>query len=303
MIDYYPFGMEITPPTGVNSGKNPYLYSGKELDRMHGLNQYDFTGRWTDNALAGFTTVDPLAEYHFSESPYSYCGNDPVNRIDPTGLDWYYNQDGEDPVWMDGDEDIPGYEFHSRNYCTADKNDNYQWKKYGPQDGGQSFGVTEAMLSLWQSESASYNNTTEGIDAGGNDGNNNNNNSGNNDVSEIIDLGFKSNDVVDKAGTLTSASILGAQKLGNTLAKTNYAILKVTALEVAGKVTGWISLVDNSRKFIADPKGNWWNGVQVLGQIGLTACGAETALMIYNLSTLTIDLAISGYNAYNNSQP
>ncbi len=87
-IDYYPFGMEITPPTGTNSGTNPYLYSGKEIDRMHGLNEYDFSARWQDAANPGFTTMDPLAELAPWDSPYAYCGDDPVNRIDPTGM-WY----------------------------------------------------------------------------------------------------------------------------------------------------------------------------------------------------------------------
>ena len=86
-IDYYPFGMEITPPTGTNSGNNPYLYSGKEIDRMHGLNEYDFSARWQDAAIMGFTTMDPLAEQTPWNSPYAYCSNDPVNRVDPTGMD------------------------------------------------------------------------------------------------------------------------------------------------------------------------------------------------------------------------
>jgi RHS repeat-associated protein len=64
-------------------------FCGKELDRMHGQEQYDFSARWYDYALQSFTTPDPHAENHYSESPYSYCGDDPVNRIDPTGLDWY----------------------------------------------------------------------------------------------------------------------------------------------------------------------------------------------------------------------
>jgi len=37
--------------------------------------------------VPGFTTPDPLAETHTWESPYVYCGGDPVNRMDPTGLE------------------------------------------------------------------------------------------------------------------------------------------------------------------------------------------------------------------------
>ena len=45
--------------------------------------------------MPGFTTPDPLAETHTWESPYAYCGGDPVNRMDPTGLEWYTNNDGQ----------------------------------------------------------------------------------------------------------------------------------------------------------------------------------------------------------------
>ena len=34
-------------------------------------------------------SLTPFAEKHYSESPYSYCGGNPVNPMDPSGLDWY----------------------------------------------------------------------------------------------------------------------------------------------------------------------------------------------------------------------
>ena len=38
-IDYYPFGLEITPEWSSLPGTStPYLYNGKEIDRMHGAN-------------------------------------------------------------------------------------------------------------------------------------------------------------------------------------------------------------------------------------------------------------------------
>ena len=80
---------------------NPYLYSGKEIDRMNGLNEYDYGARWMDNAVPGFTTPDPLAELHYSESPYSYCGANPVNRVDPTGLAYFAGDGGA--IWREGD--------------------------------------------------------------------------------------------------------------------------------------------------------------------------------------------------------
>ena len=33
--------------------------------------------------------MDPLAELDYSISPYAYCGNNPINRIDPDGRSQY----------------------------------------------------------------------------------------------------------------------------------------------------------------------------------------------------------------------
>ena len=52
---------------------------------MHGLNTYDYGARQYDPILARWDRVDPLAEKYYSISPYAYCANSPVNRIDPDG--------------------------------------------------------------------------------------------------------------------------------------------------------------------------------------------------------------------------
>jgi RHS repeat-associated protein len=90
--DYYPFGMEhegVSPsayaPTPGTSSPNPYLYNGKEMDRMHGLNMYDYGARFYDPAVGRFGTVDPLGEKYYSISHYAYCAGNPVNRIDVEG--------------------------------------------------------------------------------------------------------------------------------------------------------------------------------------------------------------------------
>jgi len=76
-----------------NSGTNPYLYNGKEIDRMNGLNENDYGGRWYDAAIGRWGSVDPLAEKYYSISPYAYCLNNPIRHIDPNGKDVYRYDD------------------------------------------------------------------------------------------------------------------------------------------------------------------------------------------------------------------
>ncbi len=84
---YYPFGMAFAD--GLEPSNQPYKYNGKELDGDRGLNLYDYEARHMDSALGRFMTMDPLAEKYYSVSPYAYCKNNPVNRIDPDGKDDY----------------------------------------------------------------------------------------------------------------------------------------------------------------------------------------------------------------------
>ena len=63
-----------------NHATQPYKYIGKELDRTHGVRHYDpVTGRWN--------VMDALAEKYYPWSPYVSCGDDPVNAVDPNGMD------------------------------------------------------------------------------------------------------------------------------------------------------------------------------------------------------------------------
>jgi RHS repeat-associated protein len=84
--DYYPFGLEISTPEGLlTSGNNPYLYNGKELDRMHGLNMYDYGARFYDAALGRWYIVDRFAEKYTNLTLYHYAANNPILYIDING--------------------------------------------------------------------------------------------------------------------------------------------------------------------------------------------------------------------------
>ena len=87
--NYYPFGATFAEPvTRTDQGVQPFKYNGKELDGMYGMNLYDYGARFYDPVLSRFMTMDPLAEKYYSISPYAYCGNNPIRRLDPTGKDW-----------------------------------------------------------------------------------------------------------------------------------------------------------------------------------------------------------------------
>lgn len=64
-------------------GQNPnlaYRYTGQEFDAESGL--YNYNARLYEPALGRFLAADQFAT---EESPYTYVGNNPLNRVDPTG--------------------------------------------------------------------------------------------------------------------------------------------------------------------------------------------------------------------------
>ncbi len=61
VTNYYPFGAPYAD-AAINSDFQPYKYNGKELDKMHGLNTYDYGARQHDPILARWDRIDPLCE-------------------------------------------------------------------------------------------------------------------------------------------------------------------------------------------------------------------------------------------------
>ena len=81
---YYPLG-GIFADGSTNDSFQKYKYNGKELDRMHGLNFYDYGARQYDPILGRFTQMDPMCEKYYNFHPYAYCMNNPINAIDLEG--------------------------------------------------------------------------------------------------------------------------------------------------------------------------------------------------------------------------
>ena len=89
---YYPYVALFAEST--NGNVQPYKYTGKELDRMHGLDWYDHGARHNDAAIGRWHVMDPLCEKYYDVSPYAYCHNNPIMLVDLDGMDDYYDYYG-----------------------------------------------------------------------------------------------------------------------------------------------------------------------------------------------------------------
>lgn len=81
--NYYPYGGLMANSTQHNQQR--YKYNGKEFDRMHGLDWYDYGARWMDASIGRWHSMDPLCEEYYDVSPYVYCLGNPVRLVDSDG--------------------------------------------------------------------------------------------------------------------------------------------------------------------------------------------------------------------------
>ena len=96
--NYYPFGLKQKGyNANINGRHHKYMFGGKEQQDELGLNWYDITARNYDPALGRWMNIDPLAERRNWLTPYNFVQNNPILRIDPTGLldDYGLDQNGK----------------------------------------------------------------------------------------------------------------------------------------------------------------------------------------------------------------
>ena len=111
---YYPFGGIVTQNSTNNTNNttqpNHNKYTGKEFDRMHGLDWYDYVARQYDPVYGRFTSIDPLCEKYPYLSPYAYCENNPILFVDPTGEKPKKKEAAimAEDVYSPGENNIPG---------------------------------------------------------------------------------------------------------------------------------------------------------------------------------------------------
>ena len=64
---------------------NKYLYNGKEKQEL--TDWYDYGARMYDAALGRFLAIDEHVEKYPNLCPFGFVANNPVNMIDPNGMD------------------------------------------------------------------------------------------------------------------------------------------------------------------------------------------------------------------------
>lgn len=144
VVNYYPYGALMA--AGPRVYVHRYMYNGKELDRMHGLDWYDYGARHYDAAIGRWHSMDDMCYAYYDISPYAYCCGDPVNAIDPDGRSTWVTDRG------DGQYKVFGGDINDNDrrvyLYSNDKNGN-------PNVRGKAIGITATMYSFYDSD---YNN-------------------------------------------------------------------------------------------------------------------------------------------------
>lgn len=90
VTNYYPFGAPYADATASKGADvQPYKYNGKELDRMHGLNTYDYGARQHDPILARWdrkgdhwvAISSRTTNFITGGVSYIFCPRDNMNKI------------------------------------------------------------------------------------------------------------------------------------------------------------------------------------------------------------------------------
>ena len=126
-VAYLPWGEVFVEQRNTQSGRNTFLYTGKELDEETGL--YYYEQRYYDPNKSTFLGVDPIAEERSWVSPYNFVQNNPINRIDPTGMlddHWEIDENGNatlvdtegDEIYIN-DQLITKYKFDTQEKLDA----------------------------------------------------------------------------------------------------------------------------------------------------------------------------------------
>lgn len=163
--DYSPFGMQLEGRSW-NSKEYRFGFQGQETENdMYGDgNAYSYKYRMYDARIGRFFSVDPMTDKHPDYTPYAYCYNNPINYIDPFGLDTFNINVGNQSIDRISVKNSESHTFNiingdETNTTTLDINDDGLVKfpasgtgfgRYGTEDeGGDHYLKPEAAAALF----------------------------------------------------------------------------------------------------------------------------------------------------------
>ena len=109
--NYYPFGLAHKGYNehvkSTNKGED-YKFNGVELNNDMDLGLYEMDFRQYDPTIGRFTGIDALSEERYWVSNYNFGQNNPILRVDPTGLldDYGIDQNGNVKLIEETDDDF-----------------------------------------------------------------------------------------------------------------------------------------------------------------------------------------------------
>jgi len=144
--------------TNTNGGQgialNPYRFQGRRQDFDDGSSLYHFRNRYYSAEQGRFVSKDPKGDFGDGlnmGNGQAFCGNNPVNRVDPFGLDG----EGLDIVF-----DPEGLTFNRKKQSESWRTES--WELEVPSRLGGSLGLyTEAMMPNMPMISFNFNNSTK----------------------------------------------------------------------------------------------------------------------------------------------
>jgi RHS repeat-associated protein len=126
---YSPFGESTTSGT---TSSNPYQYTGVENDGTGLLYNH---ARYYNPTTASFTSQDPTGLAGSGINLYQYTGSDPLNYIDPLGLESFWEEAGNAITGV-GDAASGGLTIHIRSALGIGQPDFSSSAYQGGMDGG-----------------------------------------------------------------------------------------------------------------------------------------------------------------------